>query len=420
MSRKQELLVALMLFLTSFLAGNSLAEIFAPEPKTLEIARATVGSSSMARTRLPSTNGQVGTALDFELLDENADLRSLASIQQGKPAFVYVFAGGCGHCNTTLRDMTRLLPEARMLGYQIVGVHYYGSPQTSKTARDSFNLPSPVFSDGGGKLCQQLGIGEFSNILVGADGIVHFRRFITSPQNWPESAEMARIAAIPATAQTAVTGNSQPQNVSTFNVVTPAVKFDSRIMDWPDTVMGKVNYTLAGIILLFLPLALFHGGREKSWFPPLAAIGLLVGGAITGIWIYWPAVIILPLVAVLLMIRYKHMIWPALVLNAILLTVLILPEPINMRGSEALTTSTWRFLPYALVSLLLFRLAFITQKLRYEKFAYAGAGDTAEPAHDGAIAIRGVSRPERCDICHQADQFNTKTAFCTRCQRYTI
>src|SRR5262249_24983502 len=131
------------------------------------------------------------------------------------------------------------------------------------------------------------------------------------------------------------------------------------------------------------------------------------------------------LAAALLTIEKKWILGPAASVSFLIIGFLLRPvfdEALVARTDQLQQMALiGRFMPQIILSLLMFRFAFRSQKMVYEKVALAGTDNVnLEPTHEGAIAIRGVSRPERCDVCHQADLFDQQTGYCSRCQRKTF
>lgn len=130
---------------------------------------------------------QVGAAnspLGVPLADENGNLHSIKELQDNKAAFVYVFAGGCGHCMQKLQEMQSRLPNIIGKGYKVIGLSYMGNSNNSRLLILDRQLPEPILADPQGTTCQSLGIGEFTTLLIGADGNIYYHSPLTDP--WPD------------------------------------------------------------------------------------------------------------------------------------------------------------------------------------------------------------------------------------------
>ena len=77
-----------------------------------------------------------------------------------------------------------LLYRAKQLGYEVIGISFYGRPQQDKAIAEKFGLPSPILADPQGLVCRSFGVGEFTIALIGADNVFYYREMMYG-NNWP-------------------------------------------------------------------------------------------------------------------------------------------------------------------------------------------------------------------------------------------
>ncbi|KAF0220956.1 MAG: hypothetical protein FD167_5051, partial [bacterium] len=136
---------------------------------------------------------------------------------------------------------------------------------------------------------------------------------------------------------------------------------------------------------------------------------------------YIPANILIIIAATIFLKKTK---WASAIAFAVCLIAcisLFLPifGKIPVSQSAALQTAFWYLVPQVLISLLLYEIAFVMQRQKYQKQVYAIEPVTPSN-YAGKMAVVKVLKAERCDICHQTDLFDIESGYCSRCQQKTI
>lgn len=478
MSRTKEIFCAIAVLILSYLLGYMLVGLLIFNDAT---AIPTVPVTNPQNKKL---TGLVGQPFNFSLMDEQSKPREFIKVQNHRPTFVYFFAYGCPHCAAMLTSMREYVPHLQARGFQIAGISYYGTPASCQAAQNQYNLPSPVFADSAAAVCQQHGVGEFTIMLIDRNNIIRYRTLMPSAQSiiWPDDGMLDQILQIQLSNNTdniattnradntpvaddnsldldknspVVTsinnipvqnGNSLPAQNNGNNLASPKQNDNlaqgnnlaqrdnlksqnsllpgclaGRYLEIPKPQQTTVFYLLGLLILAGLIIGCSFS--QGSWLPVLAATELALIGWSANVWQYWPVNILLLITIGLLLIQRKWILVPAFLCGVTIFVLLMLaftglPKATAM-GAEI---AAWRMAPQIFFSCLLFALAFVETHTKqvYEKTAYYGMPQENMAAHEGALAIKGVSKAERCDICHQNDMFNTDTGFCTRCQRHTV
>src|SRR5213075_2557786 len=100
MSKIQEIFLALLFLVGSYVAGTSLAELFVTEP------------GPAPEQILKAMASEPKQKLSFTLKDENGQEHSFEQAKGKSPALVYFFAADCVHCTKLLKSMSDVRSQA--------------------------------------------------------------------------------------------------------------------------------------------------------------------------------------------------------------------------------------------------------------------------------------------------------------------
>lgn len=455
MNKSQQLLIGLSFLFLSILIANLPSFLFSTKANSItQVETKASVQKSYAPTALAKASEELS---DFSLQDENGEQQSFRAIKGDKPALIYFFAGGCGHCLQMLPKMqqTEILYRAKSLGYAVMAVEYYGSPTHGKQMQQEYSLPSPILADQQAQVCGKFGVGEFTIFLVGADNILYFRD-IMNGNNWPTDDLLKTVASKPAntnnTSNIDSSNNVNPvdpvnpvNSVDPVDSVDPITSNNTTINPYDFlTVEPQANIfattflanninaqRLYQIVYLMALLATLLGTivalavTKESWLPILAISQMFFLGTYYHVWIQNSLAPIFFLAILCLMFNpQKNRLISASLLTMTMFLTLTAFNTI-LGALSGISTSInlmllWQVIPTIASSLALLYLALRT-KQTYSKYAYPAPNFSPEPlSAEGAIAIRGVSKAERCDICHQVDKFNFETGYCQRCNAKTI
>lgn len=404
MGKIQQLLLVILFIIGSYFAGHGLAE----------------GLVSFGTTSDPSQAVVVDAKeqLNFALKNEQDTVTFLKEAQGNKPAFVYFFAADCPHCIKLLKTIGEVLPQLNKEGIQPIGVDALGpnGGQAQLTVvQQQYNLPTPIFGDVTDQVSNKYGVGDFTIFLVGSDSNIYLRRSIGAI--WPED-----IVASSVLQKVKLLDQKNVDERIKLNqsLVDKSNEFTGTIISEQQNLFPLLSISLIALTILSTIIALCL--IKKSWLPLLAGISLLLIGITSSLWVYWPANILLIIAATSLMTGKKQALWASLIVNIAILASLTIPilRGVPLAQYIKMQQTLWQFAPQIVLSLLLFQLTFVFEQEKYQKTAYAREQNQRKGADNlGLIAVHNVSKPERCEICHQLDQFDLLTNYCARCQQYT-
>ncbi len=446
MSKVQELIIGLSFFLLSILIGG-LYSSYVVQTNSL-IQTETKQPYVVSNTNIDNSPIKINEKVrDFSLQDENNQVRSFQELRNNKFTLVYFFAGGCGHCLQMLPKLqeNKLLYRAKELGYEVIGISFYGRPQQDKVIAEKFGLPSPILADPQGAVCRSFGVGEFTIALINADNILYYREVINS-NNWPSSELAENVSKLnhfkAISSELPTTGNQQENNTLTTSQTLPNDTTNVENTMFASLLTHDFTYTPLSnfpflqriytflypvfllAILLFTIVALTV--TKQSWLPTLAMSQVLLITTFYDNWLFFPTNLV-----VILLIAY---IWKKhdLIVSAIFVSSLIFlffsifsPESSGFTSQAHLDQGLLRILffviPSTLFSAVMVKMSLSNQSQTYTKYAYPVANNKNDEGFQAAstIAIRTVSKAERCDVCHKVDQFNLDTGYCLRCKTTT-
>ncbi|MBI5625354.1 MAG: redoxin domain-containing protein [Elusimicrobia bacterium] len=105
-------------------------------------------------------------AADFSLLDQDGQRQTLSGLAAGRPAVLYGFSGDCAQCRTDLGRLVQAVGSNPPEGAAFVGLMHQGTPPGARSLKDSLRLPGSILADADGSACGNLGIGEFTVIVL--------------------------------------------------------------------------------------------------------------------------------------------------------------------------------------------------------------------------------------------------------------
>lgn len=445
MSKVQELIIGLSFFLLSILIGGLYSSYATQTNSLTEVAMEQTAIVSGANTEYPpiKINEEVR---DFSLQDQLGQIRSFRELRNNKYTLVYFFAGGCGHCLQMLPKLqeNKLLYRAKELGYEVIGISFYGRPQQDKAIAEKFGLPSPILADPQGAVCRSFGVGEFTIALINADNILYYREVINN-NNWPSSELAENVSKLNhfkvMSSELPTTGDQKQDSILAFEE--PKNKTNSDKMqslpyflyhDFSLTILNnsenlKILYVIAYPIFLltiFLVTFVNLSLTKTSWLPILAMSQVTLIATFYDNWLFFPTNLFFILLIVYIWKKQDFLVPTILVGSLIFLfSSMLFPDSFSSisqaQWDEALLRTLFFVLPSTVFSAVMIKMSLSSQNQPYTKFAYpmANANDITQTPLVGAMAIHTVSKAERCDICHKADQFNLETGYCQRCQTST-
>ena len=140
------------LLLASALAGVAATSVsLVTSPVIAARALDEIGPAVGSRVKL--TNGRV--------LDQAGKPTTLARIAGGKPMMVVAFrsAAWCPYCQRQLKALGPVAEAARKKGVKLIAVSY-DTPETLTGFAKKNTLSFPLYSDGGGRMFQALGLRD--------------------------------------------------------------------------------------------------------------------------------------------------------------------------------------------------------------------------------------------------------------------
>ncbi len=441
MNKNNQFLIALFAFFLSLLLGNLPSLISTSTANSLtkiEPPKATTVTTSPTNSHIPNIGDVV---YDFAAEDETGQQRTFGEFRGTKPVLIYFYAGGCGHCMQMLPKLQQneLLYRAKSLGFQIMGVEFYGTPENSKRISETYGLPSPILADRQGKICGQLGVGEFTIFIVGADSVLYFRD-IMNGSNWPTDNLLKEIVNKPTKSATTIAAPNSTSTVSTLQQIktVETVENANPLNNNPffGTILDKnleaqksyKSIKIAIISFIILLTIMIVSNTKGSWLPVLAISQFLLIATINNLWLY-PLINLFVLGITVCMLKKDRLALYGTSTALIALFLLFFSNSSLFSYSnknyvalspELFFQTTWHIFPAAVLSMLMIGLSLQNQKQIYSKFSYTGNTNySPEPFAEGVMAIKGISKAERCDICHQTDKFDLETGYCHRCQTKT-
>lgn len=120
-------------------------------------------------------------APDFTLPSTKGPVSLKKALGQGPVVLVFYPGDDTPVCTKQLCDYRDNLSVFRDLGVQVLAINHQGEDSHRKFA-EKYDLPFPVVADQGGTVCRQygalnfLGIAKRALVLVGADGIIKWKR----------------------------------------------------------------------------------------------------------------------------------------------------------------------------------------------------------------------------------------------------
>jgi peroxiredoxin len=396
MTRRQEIAIAMLLLVCSYLLGQYItAGLLLHSEEQVKVVA-------------------IANQLDFRLTDDVGQEQAAADLLKEQPALVYFFAPGCAHCNQLMPKIKPILQQAQQAGLKVVGIAPLNGANAAAqlpTLKQAYGLPSPLFADPNFRLCNTYNIHELTVFLTEPAGYIHSRTMI---RHWEDFSltQMDKFAQYARTAK-----NSNPTAASTNS------SSDTFSHTW---LKGYGEYYRPVKISLLISVLLFgiwgivrHQGPV---LPHLASSSLLLMVVLSNAWLFLSGVSLLA-AALLLLIARK---WVGIVAGIIgmygivtlfLLDVHLLNEYIIVPNFLDPEPAMWQVLPQLLVSILLAQLSLVIKR---QKFRYPITLPLMVENNSGQLAVKGVSKAERCDVCHQADQFNVETGDCYRCLVKTL
>jgi peroxiredoxin len=394
MTRRQEIAIAMLLLVCSYLLGQY------------------ISSNLLVYTAEQAHTVNNANTLDFQLINELGQTQRGADLLKTQPALVYFFAPGCAHCNQLMPQIKPILQQAQQAGLQVLGIAPLNGANAAAqlpAIKQAFNLPSPIFADPNFRVCNTYNVHELTLFLTEAQGYIHSRTMITRWEDFSLS-QLERFA------QYARTTSSRP-------VVETAVPdvFAHTWLKGHGNYYHPVKWGLLMAALLFLGFTILR--PSGLVLPSLASSSLLLMVILSNAWLFWGG-LSLASAALLLLINRK---WVGIaagimgmygVVTLFLLDVDLLNEYLIVPNFLDPEPAMWQVLPQLLVSVLLAQLSLVIKR---QKFQYpVNVMPSMIENNVGLIAVKGVSKAERCDVCHQADQFNVDTGYCQRCAINTV
>ncbi|MFY9223174.1 MAG: TlpA disulfide reductase family protein [Blastocatellia bacterium] len=445
MSKVQELIIGLSFFLLSILIGGLYSSYVVQTNSLIQTETKQPHVVSGANTEYSpiKINEKVR---DFSLQDENNQIRSFQELRNNKFTLVYFFAGGCGHCLQMLPKLqeNKLLYRAKESGYEVIGISFYGRPQQDKVIAEKFGLPSPILADPQGAVCRSFGVGEFTIALINADNILYYREVINS-SNWPSSELAENVSKLnhfkAISSELPTTGNQQKNSI--LIVEEPKNKTNSNKMlslpyvlyhDFSLTILNnsenlQILYTILypSFLLIILIVTIINLSLTKtSWLPILAMSQVALIATFYDNWLFFPTNLFFILLIVYIWKKQDFLVPIILVGSLIFLfSSMLFPDSFisisQAQWDQGLLRTLFFVIPNTVFSAVMVKMSLSNQSQSYTKYAYPVANNKDDEGFQAAstIAIRTVSKAERCDVCHKVDQFNLDTGYCLRCKTTT-
>jgi peroxiredoxin len=378
----------------------------------------------------------------------------LKTLTLDKPTVIYFFDLRCAHCAQVLPQVQPFLQQAHNAGLTVWGITPLASPAAKRLAskqsttdpaldpvklllqvQQTHTLPGHLFADVKRQFQTQYQLRDFTLLLVNRQGMVYRRQMVSY---W----------------NTAIVTNllSQLQywDRLTTNSWTATVTSTQGADFFPDCFIGtslqnyghyygRVKLALMGLSLGLLVATLLGIWNKEHEFSGLIGGTLLLLLALTDSWLA-PWSIYLLIAALLL--PYYHR-GSALVVG--LLYGLVLYQGWGVADSPAYGFNSapeiWdsavllkQILPAMVVAWGLVQFGGGVSRVKSQYLLPVQArpsivvtSNNAETALDPMVAtkpkmnlaVKEVSQAERCDTCHQMDEFDKATGYCQRCRSYT-
>jgi peroxiredoxin len=356
--------------------------------------------------------------------------RQLANLQAEKPAIVYFFDLRCSHCAQVLPQVQPFLQQAHNAGLTVIGitpvslnkvnqVNASNAGATLSKVQQTHSLPGYLLADFDRRLSSRYQIFDFTLLLVNRHGTVYLRQNVGY---W----------------NTAIATNTLQQlkhwdwlTTSNLLLLMAQPQISNELADCfiGTSLQGYSNYYLwvkiglIGLSLALLCWAVLGKLEVADIFSQLASGGLILLLALSDVWLATWSIYLL--IAALLLPYYRRgtgfvvlLLYGLILYQGFLITDSLSTNYLTSFVPQIWhpTTLLWQILPAMGMALAIANLSIIKVKYRYPVKPITSITTVAPNA---GLAIKEVSRAERCDICHKTDEFNYPTGYCRRCQTYT-